>query len=259
MLSDFFSAFKNPRSWLYPAWLALAVKYRSTRAGWLWVLAGPSVFIFIVGPLFGRFSNKDMDVFIPYLTTGIVIFSYISALLGSAPSLYTSNKNLLLQGKQFYPLVPLIFIAKALINLLAVSSLIIVVMIIYGVPLTDRIFFLLPAFFLMLVHSFWVSIVLGALGAKFRDIGEAMGAIMRVAFIATPIIWMPESSGRGETMGPYLIFNPIYHVLEPVRAAILGYSAPVLSWVLSLSIAFVGIITAVLVYNKLSQRIIMWV
>jgi len=259
MFSDLLYALRDPKSWVYPAWLSLAVKYRTSRAGWLWMLAGPSVFIFIVGPLFVRFSPHDMNVFIPYMATGIVIFSYISAIITGSTSLYRANKNLLLQGKRFYPLVPLIFIAKAFINLIALSLLIAAVLFMYNVSLTSYLICLLPALLLMLLHSLWISIVFGILGAMFHDIGEAMSAIMRVAFIATPIIWMPAGAGeRSGAIGAYLTFNPIYHVLEPVRASILGYAASDMSWIVSSIVAVVGLIVASAVYRKYSQRIVMW-
>jgi len=260
MFSELLKAIKDPKSWVYPAWLSLTVKYRTARMGWLWMLAGPSVFIFIVGPLFVRFSGRDMHEFIPYMASGMIIFSYISRILTGSTSLFRSNKNLLLQGRRFYPLVPLIFIAKGVINILIVSLLIVAVFVVYQVPLTYHLIYLFPALALMLVHSLWISIVLGTLGARFHDVGEAMGAVMRVAFIATPIIWMPsaEASGRSAAMGAYLIFNPIYHILEPVRASLLGYSAADLSWIISLVVACFGLMAAAFVYKKYSQRIVMW-
>lgn len=259
MLSDFLHALKNPKSWVYPAWLSFAVKYRTSHAGWLWMLAGPAVFIFIIGPLFVRFSHVDVSVFIPHMAVGIVIFTYISTMITGSTSLYRSNKNLLLQGKRFYPLIPLIFIAKAVINFSVTSILIVIVVYYYEVELTAQIFYLIPALLLMLIHSIWISIVFGAMGARYHDFGEAMGAIMRVAFLATPIIWMPNAEGvRGATMSTYLAVNPIYHVLEPVRAAILGYSAPELNWIVSSIAACAGMIVATFVYKRYSQRIVMW-
>ncbi|MFC1684571.1 ABC transporter permease [Pseudomonadota bacterium] len=258
MFKDLFNAIRDPKSWVYPAWLSIAVQYRKSYVGWLWMLAGPAVFVFIVGPLFGRFSKHDPDFFIPYLTCGMIIFQYSSGILTGSTSLYKSNKNLLLQGKRFYSRIPLIFIVRKLLNFLVTSLLIICVLFIYEVSLTSHIIYLLPGLLLIIIHSLWVSIVFGVLGARFHDVGEAIAAIMRVAFLATPIIWIPSDVGRGAVVGAYLMFNPFYHAMEPIRGAILGYPAPTMSWVVSSVAALIGMIVAATVYKRYSQHIVMW-
>lgn len=255
----FSTAMMDPKSWLYPAWLAVIVKYRNSYMGWLWMLAGPAVFIFVVGPLFVGLSKRDPNIFIPHMATGLIIFQYISNILSGATSLYRANKQLLLQGNRFDVLIPLIFIAKSAINFFTSSILIIVVLYIYDVPLTSRLIYLVPSLFLMLAHSFWVALVFGYLGARYRDFGEIISAVMRVAFLATPIIWMPSGGGRGGIIGSYINFNPIYHALEPIRSSILGTTPPEINWWASCLIAAIGIIVAIAAYGKFSRRVIMWV
>ena len=111
---------------------------------------------------------------------------------------------------------------------------------------------------LLVINGIWYSVVFGILGLRFRDISEIIIAVMGALFFLTPILWMPESAGRGGILGPYLTFNPFYHYMEIVRAPLLGNPIEPFTWFVVLSLTAIGIVMA-LVFNKLfSKNIATW-
>ena len=65
-----------------------------------------------------------------------------------------------------------------------------------------------------------VSLTIGMVSARFRDIPRIIASLAEVVFLITPIIWTPD------LLGPriYLAYgNPFFHMIEIVRAPLLGH------------------------------------
>lgn len=111
---------------------------------------------------------------------------------------------------------------------------------------------------LLIINGVWYSIVFGILGVRFRDISEIISAMMGALFFLTPILWMPETAGRGGILGPYLTYNPFYHYMEIVRAPLLGNPIEMFSWIVVLSITVLGIIVAFIFNRMFSKQLATW-
>ena len=52
--------------------------------------------------------------------------------------------------------------------------------------------------------------------------------------------------------------NPIYHLIELVRAPLLGQAPDLLSWVVALAVAAAGCLLAALLLRRVERRIVYW-
>ena len=258
MFADLKSAFGTPGVWLYSAWVTFLIKYRKTMLGPLWIMIGPAMFILVLGELFKNVAAHSNHLFVPNLAAGLVIWNYMASIVNGAPRLYVHNRASLLHGPVNHFNVILKVICSALIVFLHQMVVVIAVMALHHVAPTASLLLLLPAAALALIHSMWVLIVLGILGARYRDLAEVVEMIMRIAFLATPIIWMVGDEGRGSIVGIYLTFNPFYHVLEPLRGALLGTPIAASSWIISASMAALGIALAATMYRRFRHLVVLW-
>ena len=96
---------------------------------------------------------------------------------------------------------------------------IVVVDIIFSVWPGVYAFLALPGFAVWAVDALAVGLLLGAICARYRDVGPIVGSVMQIAFFLTPVIWQPHQLGDGAVLLP---LNPFYAVLEIVRAPLLG-------------------------------------
>ena len=85
----------------------------------------------------------------------------------------------------------------------------------------------LPGIALWLVNSLAICVLLGAVGARFRDIPPIVASITQIAFFVTPIMWKPEQLGARVWVLP---FNPFFDLLEIVRAPLLGEMPTATIW-----------------------------
>ena len=113
---------------------------------------------------------------------------------------------------------------------------------------------------LLIANGFWLTYFFGIIGARYRDLREIITPIMRIAFLATPIIWIPDTGeGRSAVMTAFLTFNPFYHFLEIVRAPLLGNPIDPLSWIVVLAITGVGFTLAWIFQKRFAHKIPLWV
>jgi lipopolysaccharide transport system permease protein len=70
-------------------------------------------------------------------------------------------------------------------------------------------------------------------------------------------MWMPNL--LPQRTGLYLLdLNPTYHLLEIVRAPLLGQLPTLMNWEVSLGLALIGWCLALAVYGRFKRRIAYW-
>ena len=260
MIADLATALRAPGTWAYSTWIVFLLRYRKTALGPVWLVLGPSIFIIILGGLYGRGMGNAASEFVPHLGAGLVIWTFISGTTLAAPRCFVQGKPVMMQGLSSQMEIVLMALLTNLIVFGHQLVVIIALMVYYDIVPGLHTLLAIPALLLMLIHGFWVMFLLGTIGARYRDLGEIVETVMRIAFLATPIIWLAgESGGRGTIIGRYLLLNPFYHILEPLRGALLGTYVMPISWAISAGIAAVGMSLAAFVYGRYRHSVILWV
>jgi ABC-type polysaccharide/polyol phosphate export permease len=101
-----------------------------------------------------------------------------------------------------------------------------------------------------------VSVLLGLLTARFRDIPPIVTSLVQVLFFASPILWKPE---QVPARALFVDSNPFFHLLNIVRQPLLGELPPLSSWVFSLVLAAVSLLLAALLFVRFRRRVAYWV
>ena len=115
----------------------------------------------------------------------------------------------------------------------------------------------IPGMVLVCLNGVWVGLLLGAFSARFRDVPPIIASIVRIAFFVTPIIWMPALLPHRAVLPMNL--NPFYHVLEVVRAPLLGQVPGAVSWLAMIGMTVVGIAATFALYVRYRWRIAYWI
>ncbi|MDP4589678.1 MAG: ABC transporter permease, partial [Burkholderiaceae bacterium] len=124
-------------------------------------------------------------------------------------------------------------------------------------PLGLVAFLAIPGLLLSTLTLAWVALLAGVLCTRYRDLTQIVASVLQIAFYITPIIWMPSLlSGRRSFV--FLEMNPFYHLIEVVRAPLLGSAPTMTNWAVSIGLAVVGWIVTLWVYGKYKNRISYW-
>ena len=81
---------------------------------------------------------------------------------------------------------------------------------------------------------------------------------MQVVFYLTPVIWMPKllSHRVGQVL---LDLNPLYHLIDIVRAPLLGQVPALSSYILAVVMGIVGLAFSTIMTSKYKYRVPYWV
>ena len=114
----------------------------------------------------------------------------------------------------------------------------------------------LPGLLLVLLNGALMSLCIGMVSARFRDIPQLIGSFVQIAFFVTPIFWTPDLL-KGRTFA--LDFNPFYHLLEIVRGPMLGTVPSSENYLAVALITLVNAVVAGTLFIRFRARISYWV
>ena len=91
---------------------------------------------------------------------------------------------------------------------------------------------------------------------NFRDIPQLVGSIVQIVFFITPIMWRPELLKNRTFIATA---NPLYHLVEIVRAPLLGMAPSSASYYAVVIITLVNGAIAAALFVRFRARISYWV
>lgn len=234
------------------------VHYRRTALGPAWLLVGPSLFIALLGFLYAEIGGIKTSVFIPHLAVGIVVWTLISGFVVGSATVYQRARAQIMQGGQTRDEVVVVEVVTTVLTFLHQLPIVIIVFLVYKVPVSLYALTSLIGLGFIIANGIWFTRFFGILGVRYRDLSEVFQAVMRIAFLATPIIWMPGNGGRASFVDQYSVFNPFYHFLEIIRAPLLGQSIETFTWTVVLAVTLFGFLITRLLAVRYGRFVPLW-
>jgi lipopolysaccharide transport system permease protein len=118
-----------------------------------------------------------------------------------------------------------------------------------------ELFFILPGLFLLLANGIWIGIVLGLICTRYRDVNPIVTNLIQVGFFFTPVMWMPELLNERAWIANW---NPMYHLIELIRAPMIGRDLSLLSWAWSVGLMIFGFGLAQILMLRARNRVAYW-
>lgn len=210
----------------------------------------------VLGFLYSTLLGQEIGDYLPYLGIGIVVWQFVSTVANEGCVALIGATNLIKQVRM--PLATHIcrMAWRNFIILLHSLPVVVVLMMFFGHLPSWQILLVLPAMLLIFLNAIWSGIVFGILCARFRDIAPIIGNIFQVGFFLTPVMWRVEALQDRAWIAHY---NPFYHLIEIVRAPILGAGAPLVSWAVSLGLIIFGFALAQYLMVRCRERVAYWI
>jgi ABC-type polysaccharide/polyol phosphate export permease len=98
--------------------------------------------------------------------------------------------------------------------------------------------------------------LLGMICARYRDVPQLVGNLVQVMMFVTPVFWFSQQLGARAKL---MAFNPLYHLINVIRAPLLGEAPSLLNYEAVLAIAVVGWAITFFIYARFRKRIAYWV
>ncbi len=254
---DVAAAFKRHALIALLAWQDIQQRYRRSALGPFWLTISMSVMIGAIGLVFSQVFKVPTQDFLPFLAIGIILWTFISNVILEGCSGFIVAENIIKQ----LPIPLFVHILRMVWrNVLILGHNIVIfplVLIAVGKPLGLIALLSIPGFILATINLTWVALILATICARYRDMPQMVGSLIQGTFSLTPIIWMPKTISA-HVSGYLLDLNPVYHLLEIMRAPLLGAMPTATNWLVSLAMAVIGTVFSLAFYGNYRRRIAYW-
>jgi len=219
------------------AWADVSARYRGSILGPFWLTLSMGLMVGGIGLLYGQLFKIPLTEFIPFVALGIVFFGMITTTINEGCDTFTRASGMLSQTA--LPMFVFVWrtVLRNLITLLHHVVIVAAVLVWYGYWKTANLPLALAGLALLVANAAWASLLAAIASARFRDIPPIIASITQFAMFLTPVFWMPSAFPQRHFI---LAFNPFHHMLEAVRAPLLGQAVDPLTWIVLVGLALVG-------------------
>ncbi len=256
---DLASSLRTPEFWALSSWLDIVVRYRQSRLGLLWVLAPSFAYIWGLGAMFADLQGQAIPVFIAHVGVGYCIFRLVNLTLTESTIAFLAASPFILDGHVRLTDFVLRVLAKALFYFaMSLPALVPALAIAPGLQL-DGLALATLTLPLVLANALWIGIVFSLVGSRFPDMGQLVTTVFMFAFLFTPIIWHAGSMPVDTVRGLVVRANPLFHMVEIVRAPMLGEAIePLTLWYMA-ALSILGWLVAAAAYRRWARFVPLWV
>jgi homopolymeric O-antigen transport system permease protein len=255
---DLGDGFRQWRLWGRLGWLEVRRRYSRTTIGPFWSAISLGMFVLALGSVGTGLWSKSASDYLPFLAAGMVVWVMIASIVTESCTLFIASTNLFRQMQFNYSVMAYALVWR---NFIVFAHNLIVFVVIFLVFAPDRItaatLLVLPGLLLVLVNSVWVSIVLGMVCLRFRDVQQLITSLVQILMFVTPIFWPPENL-QGPARWVFVDFNPLYHMIDIVRSPLLGRMPAAESYVAVAVLTVVGWWLTYWLFNYFRKRIAYW-
>jgi lipopolysaccharide transport system permease protein len=257
-LSDLYEGGANWRMWTRLGWMEIRRRYRRTMLGPFWTSFNVAVMVFTMGFLWAALFNQPVSRYLPYLTAGIIVWQLLSSCMNEGATVFAANSGLLTSMRIPKSLLVATMVWRNVIVFFHNLMIFLIVMLLWRVSVTWATLLFVPGLVLLSLNSCWIALVLALVGTRFRDVPQFLGGLITILMFLTPIMWSRGTVAHRAAIGYIIDMNPFYHLVDIVRAPLLGEEPSLLSWGVSIALVPIGFAFALWLFSRFRQRVTYW-
>lgn len=236
--------------------LDIRQRYRRSVIGPFWLTLSMAAMVGSLGVLYAGLFKVEVSNYLPFMTLGIIVWGLVSGLITDGCISFIGAEGII---KQIDLPLSIHVYRTVWRNFIILGHNVIifaVVAMVFSIWPGWIGLLALPGLVLLGLNGVWVGMLLGLISARFRDLPQVMTSIVQLAFFFTPILWKPELLPDRAWV---VDVNPFFHVIELVRAPLLGQFPGVTSWLAVFATTFLGSIVTFVMYCRYRWRIAYWI
>ncbi len=215
--------------WSHLAFSDLRSRWRRSFFGIFWSLLQPLGMTLLLAVVFSKLFHTDIVTYAPYILSGIIVWDFIIACVTGGSLSFVQADAYIKQCK--HPLA--IYTLRTVLSSIIVLALASISLFAWTAVVLPHNFgwcwiSALSVFPILAMIAWPAATLLAYIGVRFRDVPHAMGLVMQALWFVSPVYFEVNMFRRGG-LNALVDFNPIYHVLQLVRAPLLDGTWPTLT------------------------------
>lgn len=227
-------------------------KYKQSALGPLWLVLQPLGMLAAVSIAFSKVTTVDTGS-VPYVVfalTGLAVWTYVQMTITVAPAALPSNFQVVRRS----PCPRLAFVTGTLISVLPPLGVVLVASVIAAAvsgSLSIQALAMPILIAWLLVMTFGFTLLVTALGGRFRDAIALAPLIVQAGIFLTPVGYPLSAAG---SFAKVLAFNPASGMIEAWRWSLLGSSPDMFAIVVALVETVLMVIGGWYVFGRMETR-----
>ncbi|MGW2087251.1 ABC transporter permease [Streptomyces sp. NPDC001880] len=242
----------------------LTAQYSQAKLGQLWQVATPLlnalVYYLIFGLILGTRRGMTQEVFIPFLVTGVFVFTFTQSSVMAGVRAISGNLGLVRALHFPRASLPISFSLQQLQQLLYSMIVLAAVAVAFGSYPSLSWLLILPALVMQFVFNTGLALIMARLGSKTPDLAQLMPFVMRTWMYASGVMFsIPVMlEDKPDWITNVLQYNPAAVYMDLIRFALIdGYGAenlPAHVWIVALAWALLIGIVGFVYFWKAEER-----
>ena len=233
----------------------IAVRYKQTVVGLLWVILQPVAFALVYTAFLSLIGSIPSQG-VPYgffALTGMTVWLFFAMGLTRVSDSAVAGAEII--SKIWFPrlIIPLAAIGPAIIDLVASTFVLLAAMLVFGVVPEAKILLLPAAALVAALTALGIGLWFCAISVRYRDIQQLVPFMLQVLLFLTPIIYPFELVP--ERLQTLYSLNPLVGMVELFRWTVIP-AAPFPGTHLAITLAFIAVVLpSGLIYYERRQHL----
>ena len=235
------------------AWHDVVSRYRGSIIGPFWITLSMGLMVAGIGFLYANLFKIPVHDFIPYVAIGIVFWGLISSVIVEGCGAFVGASGMLSQTS--LPMMTFIWrtVLRNVINLAHHLVIILGTLIFYDHWREANVLLSVVGVVLVMLNLGWICLAAAMASARFRDIPQIVASVTQFAMFMTPVFWLPGGRLLDHAV---LLLNPFFHMLEAVRAPLLGQTPEPATYLVLGGMALTGWLITFSIFSNIRRRIV---
>ncbi|MEU6708886.1 ABC transporter permease [Streptomyces wuyuanensis] len=210
----------------------LTAQYSQAKLGQLWQVATPLlnalVYYLIFGLILGAGRGMEKEVYIPFLVTGVFVFTFTQTSVMAGVRAISGNLGLVRALHFPRASLPISFALQQLQQLLFSMIVLVLIVVAFGSYPSLSWLLVLPALALQFVFNVGMALIMARMGSKTPDLAQLMPFIMRTWMYGSGVMFSIKVmlADKPAWIAEVLMYNPAAIYMDLIRFALIdGYDS----------------------------------
>lgn len=255
---DLLRGFQRRELWGRLGWLDVKRRYRRTTIGPFWNSITLAIYVLAVGTVGAAVWHQNIHDYLPFLVSGMIAWTLVSSIINESCGLFVAGQSLFRNIRFDYSVLAYALVWRNFLVLLHNFAVyLVIVLVLKPSFLSFTALLALPGLALVIFNGVWLSLLLGMLCLRFRDVPQLVASIMQISMLITPLFW-PADTLVGTKRFVFVDLNPLYHVLDVVRAPLVGRVPDATSYGVMIVMTIAGWWVTYAMFKRFRKRIAYW-
>lgn len=214
------------RYMMYSARSRLRAEVANSYLNWIWWILEPFCFMLIYTIIFGYIFQSGEQYFPVYIFIGNTMWAFFSKTMASSVTMIRNNEVII--AKVYIPKF-ILLIVEMLVNgfkMLVSFGLTAIMMIIFRIPISFNIFWVIPVMLVFFLVTFGLGTILMHGGVYIDDLAHVIGIFLNMMMYFTGIFFSIETRVPEPLCTILGVGNPVAFLLTSTRKAVMYMQTP---------------------------------